>query len=92
MATGVSIGSPNTLRLDTLTEPEAESLVNHLMRRKAQSTKNCAAKVATARYSPLMRSDGMPNATPTAVAHRPPSSSDNSNGMPSMRTWKLYAA
>ncbi len=77
------------MRLATLTEPDAESLVNHLMRRKAQSTKNCAASVATARYRPLMRSDGMPNTTPTSVAQAPPSSIEISNGMPSMRTWKL---
>jgi hypothetical protein len=36
-----------------------------------------------------MRSDGMPNSTPTAVEHTPPSSSDAITGMPSMRTWKL---
>ena len=46
---GVSIGIPNTCKPDTLTEPDAESLVNHWMRRNAQSTKNCAASVATAR-------------------------------------------
>ena len=62
------------------------------MRRNAQSQKNCAASVATARYSPLMRSDGMPNTTPTTVAQTPPSSSAASIGMPSMRTKKLYAA
>ena len=32
---------------DTL--PEDESLVNHLTRANSQSTKNCAASVATAR-------------------------------------------
>ena len=63
--------------------------MNHLMRRNAQSMKNCAASVATARYRPLMRSDGMPKSTPTAVAQTPPSSSDTTSGMPSMRTWKL---
>ena len=80
---------PNTLRPATLTEPDEELLVNHWMRRKAQSVKNCAASVATARYSPLMRRLGMPNSTPITVAHRPPSSSDAISGMPSMRTWKL---
>ncbi len=62
------------------------------MRRNDQSTKNCAASVATARYKPLMRNDGMPNTTPIAVAHRPPSSSETISGMPSTRIWKLYAA
>jgi len=61
--------------LATLTEPDDESLVNHLMRRNAQSMKNCAASVATARYRPLMRRLGMPNSTPTAVAIRPESTS-----------------
>ena len=32
---------------------------------------------------------GMPKTTPTAVAQAPPSSSDSSSGIPSMRTWKL---
>ena len=36
-----------------------------------------------------MRSDGMPNRTPTPVANRPPSSSEAISGMPSMRMWKL---
>ena len=80
---------PSTCRPATLAAPEAESSVNHLMRRNAQSTKNCAASVATARYSPLMRSDGMPNSTPTTVAQTPPSSSEAISGMPSMRAWKL---
>ena len=47
--TGVSIGQPNTCSPPTLTEPDDESFVNHLMRRNAQSVKNCAASVATAR-------------------------------------------
>ena len=51
--------------------------------------KNWAASVATARYKPLMRSDGMPNSTPTTVALKPPSSKATSSGMPSMRTMKL---
>ena len=45
----LSIGRPNTCRLDTDTEPEGVSMVNHLMRRNIQSAKNCAASVATAR-------------------------------------------
>ena len=36
-----------------------------------------------------MRSDGMPNSTPIAVEHRPPSRSAGTTGMPSMRTKKL---
>ena len=55
---------PKTFSSATPTEPDDELLVNHLMRRNAQSKKNCAASVATARYRPLMRSDGMPNSTP----------------------------
>ena len=89
MARASSTSMPANDRLATLTEPEAESLVNHLMRRKAQSQKNCAASVATARYRPLMRSDGMPNSTPTTVAQTPPISSEPISGMPSMRTAKL---
>src|SRR5450432_2439692 len=46
---GVSIGIPNIASGGALTDPEDESLVNHLMRAKAQSMKNCAASVATAR-------------------------------------------
>src|SRR5665647_3706243 len=46
---GLSIGKPNTCKLDTETEPEGASLVNHLMRKNIQSLKNCAASVATAR-------------------------------------------
>src|SRR5574343_1745643 len=48
-STGASMVQPNSSRFDTETEPEEESLVNHLIRRKAQSQKNWAAKVATAR-------------------------------------------
>ena len=83
------MGRPKKLRSDTDTEPEVLLLVNQEMRRKVQSTKNCAASVATARYRPLIRSEGMPKSTPTSVAHAPPSSSANSSGMPSMRTMKL---
>ena len=89
MLAGDSIGMPNTDRLATLTEPEVELLVKNGTRRNAQSAKNCAASVATARYRPLMRSDGMPNSTPTTVASAPPSSSAATSGMPSMRTMKL---
>ena len=32
------------------------------------------------------RKDGMPNKTPTPVAQRPPSNSERTSGMPSMRT------
>ena len=49
LAGALSIGMPNTCRLDTDTEPDAESSVNHLTRRNSQSEKNCAASVATAR-------------------------------------------
>ena len=48
-ATGLSIGTPSTESDPTATEPDVESLVSHLMRRNAHSTKNCAASVATAR-------------------------------------------
>ena len=89
LVTGDSIGTPNTSRRAMLTEPDDELLVNQPMRRKAQSVKNCAASVATARYRPLMRSDGMPNSTPITVADRPPSSIATISGMPSMRTMKL---
>ena len=80
---------PSTLRLDTDTEPDGLLLVNQPMRRKAQSQKNCAASVATARYSPLTRRLGMPKNMPTTVAHRPPMSSAAMSGMPSKRTKAL---
>ena len=73
---------PSTCRPDTDTEPEGESLVNHLMRRNIQSAKNCAASVATARYRPLTRRLGRPNRMPTTVAHSPPSTSAGTSGMP----------
>jgi len=50
---------------------------------------DCAAKVATARYKPLMRSDGRPNSTPTVVEQAPPNSSAAISGMPGTRTKKL---
>ncbi len=49
VAAALSRGNPITLACETETEPEAESLVSHLMRRNIQSLKNCAASVATAR-------------------------------------------
>ncbi|MDT4834870.1 hypothetical protein FQZ97_685200 [compost metagenome] len=83
---GVSMDRPNTCRLDTETEPEALLLVNQPMRRNAQSQKNCAASVATARYRPLTRRLGMPKKMPTSVAKKPPESRAMITGMPSMRT------
>ena len=82
---GVSMAQPNTFRLDTETEPEALLLVNQPTRRKAQSQKNCAARVATAKYKPLTRKLGMPKNIPTKVAKKPPASSAMIRGMPSMR-------
>jgi len=82
---GVSIGKPNTLRLATETEPEALLLVNQPTRRKAQSQKNCAASVATAKYRPLTRKLGIPKNMPTKVAKKPPASSATIRGMPSKR-------
>ncbi|MDT4855266.1 hypothetical protein FQZ97_896110 [compost metagenome] len=82
---GVSIGMPKTCRLETDTEPEALLLVNQPMRRKAQSQKNCAASVATARYRPFTRKLGMPKKIPTSVAKKPPESKAMISGMPSMR-------
>ena len=49
LATGEVMGKPKATRSDTDTLPEALSLVNHLTRKNAQSQKNCAASVATAR-------------------------------------------
>jgi len=82
---------PSRLRLDTATEPDELLLVNQPMRLNAQSQKNCAASVATARYKPLTRRLGMPNTTPTSVAKNPPDSRAMIRGMPSTRTWVLYA-
>ena len=48
-----------------------------------------AASVATARYRPLTRRLGSPNRMPNAVAHRPPSRSAGTSGMPGMRTKML---
>lgn len=50
---GESTSHPKIASGGALTEPEDESCVNHLMRAKAQSRKNCAASVATARWEPL---------------------------------------
>ncbi|MOA25715.1 hypothetical protein D3C78_1464580 [compost metagenome] len=80
---------PKTCRWDTATEPEALSSVNHLMRRNIQSLKNCAAKVATARYRPLTRRLGRPNRMPNSVAHSPPRIRVTISGMPGTRAKKL---
>jgi len=85
----LSSGRPNTCRLDTATEPEGVSSVNHLMRRNIQSAKNCAASVATARYRPRTRRLGRPNRMPNSVAHSPPRISAGISGMPGTRTKKL---
>ena len=78
-------GKPKTCKLDTDTEPDALLLVNQPMRRNAQSQKNCAASVATARYNPLTRRLGIPKNIPTKVAKTPPESSASISGMPSTR-------
>ena len=41
---------------------------------------NCAASVAMARYSPLMRSDGMPTSAPISAAIKPPAGTAIQNG------------
>ena len=76
---------PSTLRLDTETEPDVLLFVNQLMRLNAQSQKNCAASVATAKYKPLTRRLGMPKNMPTKVAKKPPAISATITGMPSIR-------
>ncbi|MNV72239.1 hypothetical protein D3C71_1653120 [compost metagenome] len=83
------MGKPNTCRLDTEIAPEGVSSVNHLMRRNIQSLKNCAARVATARYSPFTRRLGSPNRMPKNVAHRPPRMSAGISGKPGSRMKKL---
>ena len=40
LLTSLSIGKPNTCKLDTDTEPDGVSKVNHLMRKNIQSAKN----------------------------------------------------
>ena len=89
---GVTTSNPNAVRLATDAVPEAESLVNHLMRKKAQSQKNCAAKVATDKYKPFTRKLGMPKKMPTKVAKKPPTNKAAMSGMPSKRTQQLKAA
>ena len=84
-STGVPTGKPITLKVDTETEPEALLLVNQPMRRNAQSQKNCAAKVATAKYKPFTRKLGIPKKIPTNVAKKPPDSKAKMSGTPSMR-------
>ena len=86
LSNGVSIFQPNNSKFDTDTEPEAVLLVNHFTRKNAQSQKNCAAKVAIAKYNPRTRKLGTPNNMPTSVAKKPPISSAAITGMPSMRT------
>ena len=71
--------------LETDTDPDEVLLVNHLMRKNAQSQKNWAANVATAKYKPLTRKLGMPKKIPTKVAKNPPDSSAINKGMSSMR-------
>ena len=85
LSIGVLMVQPNTVRSETDTEPEALLLVNQPTRRKAQSQKNCAARVATARYKPLTRKLGMPKTMPTSVAKKPPLSKATMSGMPSTR-------
>ena len=46
---GVSTRKPKIVSGGAATEPEGALFVNHPMRAKAQSAKNCAASVATAR-------------------------------------------
>ena len=46
------------------------------------SMMSCAARVAMARYRPLMRREGMPNRTPTSALVQPPARMPNQNGMP----------
>ena len=80
------MGQPIRLRSDTATEPDELLLVNQLTRKKAQSQKNCAASVVTARYNPFTRKLGIPKNRPSKVAKKPPSSSAAISGMPSIRT------
>ena len=89
---GVTTSKPKAVRLDTEAVPEAESLVNHLMRKKAQSQKNCAANVATDKYKPFTRKLGIPKKMPTNVAKKPPTNNAATKGMPSKRTQQLNAA
>src|ERR1035437_3301023 len=49
LSVGVLMVQPIRLISATETEPDDEALETHLRRRKAQSQKNCAASVATAR-------------------------------------------
>jgi hypothetical protein len=44
------------------------------------SMMSCAASVAIARYSPLMRSDGMPTSAPIAAAINPPAGTEIQKG------------
>ena len=47
------------------------------------SMMSCPANVAMARYSPLMRSEGMPTMAPISAAMRPPASRFTGHGEPS---------
>jgi len=48
----------------------------------SHSMMNCAASVAIARYSPLMRSEGKPTITPTSAVTTPPAGMPTQNGAP----------
>ena len=89
MASGVVMAKPSTCKSETEAVPEAESLVNHVIRKNAQSQKNCAAKVATAKYKPLTRKLGTPKNIPTKVENTPPKRIASTTGMPSTRIKKL---
>ena len=89
LSTGRSMTQPNSSIGEVDTEPDGELLVNHLMRMNAQSRKNCAASVATARYRPLMRRLGMPNTMPTNAETPPASTSTIRKFSSGTRTVKL---
>ena len=55
-------------------------------RLSAQSMMTCAASVAIARYRPLIRTDGSPNASPTTAVTHAASGTLNQNGMPALLT------
>jgi hypothetical protein len=54
------------------------------------SMMSCPARVAIARYRPLIRRDGMPTMAPTMAAMRPPSTRLTGHGHPN-RTTRLAA-
>ncbi len=86
LSTGESMVQLKIWRLETATEPLGVLLVNQPILRNAQSQKNCAASVATAKYKPFTRRLGMPNTMPTNVAKKPPDSMATIRGIPSIRT------